>query len=258
MWSREELKSSAKNFLRDNYWKAFLVCLIVLLLTTSHINTNLTREEHDFYMEKEGIIFMATKTPIKIENRVFNFIASKTFSSPVFFIPDGLFLLLSITFILFTIFFGSPLIVGQARFFLDGFKGNTNTKTLWSYFDFPEEYWNVVKTMFLRGLYTILWSLLFLIPGIIKSYEYRMVPYILASEEYLSPDGVIQKSRELTSGHKWDIFVLDLSFILWDILGYVLLGLGAYFISPYKEATYAKLYERLSGKDRLNEELILE
>lgn len=258
MWTRKELKTSAKDFLRQHYWKAFIVCLIVVLLTSSHVSTNLTRAEYDYYMEKEGLIFIARNTPIKLENRVFNFITARTFTTPIIFIPDGLFWALAIGFILFNIFVGSVLIVGQSRFFLDGFRGNVNTKTLWSYFDFPDEYSKVVKTMFLRNLYTLLWALLFIIPGIIKSYEYRMVPYILANEGYLSADEVIKKSSKMTTGHKWDIFVLDLSFVLWDILGYVLLGLGTYFVIPYREATYAKLYETLSRYEEIDEDLILE
>ena len=257
MWSRKELKESAKIFLRENYWKAFIVCLIVILLTTSHINTSLTDEEHDYYMEKEGIIFLATKTPIKLENRVFNFIADRTFSTPIFFISNGFFWVLAISFILFSIFVGSVLVVGQARFFLQGFRGEVNIKNLWSYFDWPEEYWKIVKAMFLRDLYTILWTFLFIIPGIIKSFEYRMVPYILANEDYLSSDEVLKKSTQLTTGHKWDIFVLDLSFILWDLAGYALLGLGVYFVAPYREATFAKLYEELSGY-KINEDLAVE
>lgn len=258
MWTRKELKISAKDFLREHYWKAFIICLIFILLTTTHISTNLTRAEHDFYMEKEGLIFIATNTPIKLENRVFNYIADKTFTTPIIFIPDGIFWVLSISFILFNIFVGSALEVGKSRFFLDGFRGDVKTKTLWSYFDFPDEYLKVVKTIFLRNLYILLWTLLFIIPGIMKSFEYRMVPYILANEGYLSPAETIKRSTEMTTGHKWDIFVLDLSFILWDILGYLILGLGGYFVAPYREATYAKLYEALSLYDEIDEDLILE
>lgn len=258
MWTRKALKTSARNFLRENYWKAFIVCLIVVLLTTSHISTNLNREEYDYYMEKEGLIFMATNTPIKIENRVFNFIAARTISTPIIFIPDSVFWVMAIAFIIFNIFVGSALVVGQSSFFLKGFKGNVNTKILWSYFDFPDEYFKVVKTMFLRNLYTLLWTLLFIIPGIIKSFEYRMVPFILANEGHLSPDEVLKRSSAMTTGHKWDIFVLDLSFILWDILGYALLGLGTYFVIPYREATYAKLYEALSKCEEIDDDLILE
>lgn len=258
MWSRKELKTSAKGFLRENYWKAFIVCLIVILLTTTHVTTGLSQEEYELYMEKEGLFFMATKTPIKFENRVFNYISAKTFSTPIIFIPSDFYLLLTISFILFNIFVGSVLKVGQAGFFLDGLKGDTNIKKLWSYFDYPEEYWNVVKVIFIRGLYTVLWSLLFLIPGIIKSYEYRMVPYILANNSGILANEAIQRSRKITDGHKWDIFVLDISFLGWDLLGYLLLGLGTYFVSPYREATYAKLYDTLDGFDEIDEELILE
>lgn len=258
MWTRKELKNSAKDFLRENYKSAFIVCLIVILLTSTHISTDLTDKELEFYMEKEGIVFMSTNTPIKLENMVFNFITSKTYSTPIIFISSGLFLFLTLAFILFNIFIGPVLLVGQAGFFLKGFKGDVNTKNLWPDFKYRDEYFNIVQTIFIRNVYLILWILLLVIPGIIKAYEYRMVTYILANEGIMSPNEVITRSREMTKGHKWDIFVLDLSFILWDLLGYITFGLGGYFVAPYKEATFAKLYEALAGLDEIEEELVLE
>ena len=258
MWTRKELKDGAKDFLRKYYWKAFIVCLIVIVLTSTHINTSLTKDEIDFHMEEKGLAFMAQKTPIKIENRAFNFIAAKTFKIPIIFIANSLFWFLGLVFILFMIFIGYVLIVGRASFFYKGFREDVNIKNLWSHFDFHDEYTNIVKTMLLRDVYNVLWTFLFIIPGIIKSYEYRMVPYILANEGQMSAKDVITRSRKMTEGHKWDMFVLDLSFIGWDLLGYLLLGIGSYFVSPYKEATYAKLYESLLGLDEIDENLILE
>ena len=117
-------------------------------------------------------------------------------------------------------------------------------------FAFDNNYLNVVKTLFFRDLYTFLWSLLFVIPGIIKAYEYRMIPYILADDPTISAEEAFAKSREMMTGQKWKAFVLDLSFIGWDILSILTCGiLAVFYVSPYQNATNAALYEALSKKN---------
>lgn len=93
------------------------------------------------------------------------------------------------------------------------------------------------------NIYLLLWTLLFVIPGIMKSYEYRMVPYILSENPHIDLSDAIKISKEMTSNEKWEIFVLDLSFIGWYLLGALFFGLGGIFVTPYHEATVAKLYE---------------
>ena len=115
---------------------------------------------------------------------------------------------------------------------------------------FTGNYWNCVKTCFLRDLFVALWSLLFVIPGVIKSYEYRMVPYLLAEHPEMSSSEVLARSKEMMDGNKWAVFVLDLSFIGWVLLGAITMGLVFIFwTSPYINATEAALYHRLSGQD---------
>ena len=105
-----------------------------------------------------------------------------------------------------------------------------------------DRYMNVVGIMFLRDLFTFLWTLVFIIPGIVKSYEYRMIPYILAENPTISRQRAFELSREMTMGHKWDMFVLDLSFLLWYLGGALLCGIGTLFVNPYPAATEAELY----------------
>ena len=88
-----------------------------------------------------------------------------------------------------------------------------------------------------------LWSLLFIIPGIIKSYEYCMIPYILAENPEIEMDRAFEISRKMTKGEKWKIFVLGLSFIGWYLLGLLCCCVGTIFVDPYSEATYAELYQ---------------
>ena len=100
--------------------------------------------------------------------------------------------------------------------------------------------------MFFRDLYTFLWSLLFIIPGIVKSYEYRMIPYILGENPDMNMEQAFAMSKQMMDGNKWNAFVLDLSFILWDLLGACTVGiLNILYIEPYKRLTDAGLYQTL-------------
>ena len=113
-------------------------------------------------------------------------------------------------------------------------------------FGYDHCYKNSVKTLFLRDLYTVLWSLLFVIPGIIKAYEYRMMPYILADDPTLPTSEVFAQSRAMMKGNKWKAFVLDLSFIGWHILSLFTAGLlSTFYVRPYQLMTNAALYEAL-------------
>lgn len=104
-------------------------------------------------------------------------------------------------------------------------------------------FWHNVLTLFLRGLFTLLWTLLFLIPGIIKTYEYRLIPYLLAEYPDMEWQEVFRRSKELMDGHKMDAFVLDLSFIGWHLLGGISFGLvDIFYTNPYQNAVNAEFY----------------
>lgn len=94
------------------------------------------------------------------------------------------------------------------------------------------------------NLYIFLWFLLLIIPGIIKSYEYMFIPYLLAENPDMDIKEVFKKSKEMTNNQKGNMFVLDLSFIGWYFLG-ALIIIGAVFVAPYHEATRAQLYFEL-------------
>ena len=92
-------------------------------------------------------------------------------------------------------------------------------------------------------VYLFLWSLLFAIPGIIKSYSYRLVPYILADNPDMNSDDAITLSREMMNGQKFEVFVLDLSFFLWWILSSITFNIvGILYVFPYIYATDVELY----------------
>lgn len=106
---------------------------------------------------------------------------------------------------------------------------------------------------FLRGLYVFLWSLLLVIPGIVKSYSYAMTPFIMTDHPELSASDAINRSKEMMNGHKWNLFVLDLTFIGWAILCVLTLNLGNLFLNPYVNAAYAVFYRQISGQRRYSE-----
>ena len=146
--------------------------------------------------------------------------------------------------ILLQVFIFNPLEVGCKRFFMRNLQEPAMVGNIGYAFD--SNYKNTAKTMFFVNLYTTLWSLLFVIPGIVKSYEYKMIPYLLAENPDMTKEQAFEESRRMMQGQKWNTFVLDLSFIGWKILSGMTLGiLGIFYVTPYYYATHAALYEKL-------------
>ena len=112
---------------------------------------------------------------------------------------------------------------------------------------FGGDYTHKVCTMLLRDVYLILWSLLLFIPGLVKSYSYALVPYLIEDEPELDADSCIHRSRCLMAGHKWDLFCLDMSFIGWFFLCLLTLGIGFLWLMPYVKTAHALFYEDLTG-----------
>ncbi len=108
-----------------------------------------------------------------------------------------------------------------------------------------DDFWAAFKVQFLVGLFTFLWSLLFVIPGIIKTYAYSMSMYILAENKGKAALECIDESKKMTEGHKMELFVLELSFIGWALLGMVTFGIAYIWVIPYMNATYANAYNSL-------------
>lgn len=109
---------------------------------------------------------------------------------------------------------------------------------------------NSLCTLFMVNIFTALWTILFIIPGIIKGYSYAMTPYILkdkfaAGQTDIGATEAITESRHLMDGHKMDLFVLDLSFIGWGLLGIITCGIGFIWITPYYRQTKTNFYHSL-------------
>ena len=208
MWDRVELKTLAKASLKNNYWKAFLISLVLLLATgrggnSAGDNTNDYIKSHPEYI----IIFIA------------------------------IFILV----VAYRILLGYSLEIGSRKYFVQMSQYKDTSGCYGFAFD-SLNYKGIISTMFVMNVYNILWSFLFIIPGIIKAYSYRMVPYILADSPNMGANEAITLSRKMMNGFKFESFVLDLSFIGWYILGVIAFVVGTLFVNPYYDATCAQLY----------------
>ena len=112
-------------------------------------------------------------------------------------------------------------------------------------FDGFDDFFSAFKVTLLVGIYTFLWSLLFIIPGIVKGYSYSMAMYVLADNKGKSARECIAESKAMMEGHKMELFVLDLSFIGWYLLCSLTCGLAALYVVPLLNATHANVYETI-------------
>lgn len=112
-------------------------------------------------------------------------------------------------------------------------------------FSYMKSWLKVFCLFFMIGLFTFLWSLLFVIPGIIAVYRYSMAIYIFVDDPNKGIMQCISESKEMMVGHKWELFVLELSFILWFLLGCVTCGLAFLYVSPYMGLTTTVYYDNL-------------
>ena len=108
-----------------------------------------------------------------------------------------------------------------------------------------DDFWSAFKVNFFVSLFTFLWSLIFVIPGIVKTLSYSMSMYILAENKGKPALECIKESQEMTKGHKMELFVLGLSFFGWILLGSITLGIAYIWVLPYISTTYANAYNSL-------------
>ncbi|MBR6048664.1 MAG: DUF975 family protein [Bacteroidales bacterium] len=141
-----------------------------------------------------------------------------------------------------------PLEFGFMLCFLRLVRGEDSSEMVGDQFDVFNKYGRYLGGSLLVTLYTLLWMLLFIIPGIVKGYAYAMTPYVMNDRPDLDADDCIHESRMMMKGYKWKLFCLDLSFIGWAILCIFTLGIGLLWLQPYIEASHAKFYEELKAR----------
>lgn len=255
MIDRKELKSRAKSAMKKGYWWIFLACIIVGILggkggsgfSNSNYNSKNNIKYYSTLDQNENNGFTNyTDEYNQLNNDPINNTSEDLGLLGVFAL---IFLIILLLVFIYKIFIGNAIIVGFRKFMLGTTEETFEIGTMFSVF--KNNYKNAVKTMFFKDLYIFLWSLLLIIPGIIKSYEYYMVDFILADNPETDKETAFKMSKEMMDGYKWDTFVLHLSFIGWYFLGVLLLGIGVLFVNPYFESTVVQLYLELSGKNQV-------
>lgn len=278
MWTRKQIKEKAKKAFQLNYWKCVLCGLIFAIIVggasgaggaasggsstfSSLMYNNQHREETETVeeVEVEGIdensdpvtVTVVTsddngneidvnETDVAFGIAVFSIVALTVFA---------IVLVASAVGIAVDVLLINPVEFGCRNFFRRNLDEPAKLSSLT--FAFDKNYKNAVKTAFFKDLFIWLWSLLFVIPGIIKAYEYRLVPYIFAENPDMKYSDILAESSKLMKGNKWKTFVLDLSFIGWELLSLCTCGLlSIFYVDPYKLQTDAALYEALKYGDK--------
>lgn len=153
---------------------------------------------------------------------------------------------------------GLPLAYGLAIVMFSVFKNREKDIDFGILFEGFQDYSRIFITKFLQQLYTALWSLLLIVPGIIKGYSYAMTDYILKEEPEMKNNAAIEKSMAMMEGNKMKLFMLDLSFIGWALLCFLTLGIGFLFLIPYVQSARAAFYEDLKAQQGGNVEAKVE
>ena len=278
MWTRKQIKEKAKKAFQLNYWKCVLCGLIFAIIVggasgaggaasggsstfSSLMYNNQHREETETVeeVEVEGIdensdpvtVTVVTsddngneidvnETDVAFGIAIFSIVALTVFA---------IVLVASAVGIAIDVLLINPVEFGCRNFFKRNLDEPAKLSSLT--FAFDKNYKNAVKTAFFKDLFIWLWSLLFVIPGIIKAYEYRLVPYIFAENPDMKYSDILAESSKLMKGNKWKTFVLDLSFIGWELLSLCTCGLlSVFYVDPYKLQTDAALYEALKYGDK--------
>lgn len=149
-----------------------------------------------------------------------------------------------VTFGLGALVVAGPLALGETIFFLN--ICNKKRAELGNLFEGFRNFFASFILLLLQGLFIFLWSLLFIIPGIIKMYSYGMAFYILSDNPGISGNEALKRSKKMMNGHKWELFVLQLSFFGWFLLTLPTFGLISFYVGPYMRETIAVFYQNLA------------
>ena len=220
MWNRAELKMRGNMAFKKNYVSAVVVALLMGIFGTVSGESSARRvsENSDIYSGNLFNVGMITG------------------------LLAGIATVVILIVLVAKVFVGNLLKMGGYRFFILNQTAQPGIGTLLDG-SRSGHYVNIVLTMFLRDLFTTLWSLLLVVPGIVKHYEYLMVPYIIAENPAMDYKEAFQISKQMMDGEKMEAFIMDLSFLGWYLLSAVTCGLLAiFYVNPYVQASFAEMY----------------
>ena len=266
MWTRRDLKRRARRALHRNYWAVVALCFLLAFVGAEYTDSaelihrnDDAQSNYDLVIDRltppEGETSIPTGASLarwaqSAEQMVTSLFNSLTSGHGWLFrvLAGGLFILAGLVLLLFGFLVSNPLKVAVRRFLLVNRTAPASPLETLAVFH-RRPYARAVWLMFLRWLFLCLWTLLFVVPGMVKAYEYRMVPFLLASNPDLDRRRVFALSRIMMRGSKWRSFVLDVSFFLWNFLSALTLGLaGIFYVNPYIACTEAELYADLRQK----------
>ncbi len=229
MLKSKDLRAKAWESLKGKYWLAFVVLLVLGLLES--IGLSLL----SFSQNLMDVVNMVDPSELDATMEVGAIVIVVLAS------------VCTIVGALVSIFVGSATTVGLCNYFIKNTYSKPSFKDAFS--GFKVKYGRNIGTLLLVGIKTVLWTFLFIVPGIIKSSEYLIIPYILADDPEISSKDAFKKAKQMMMGNKWRLFKLDISFIGWYILCVLTLGIGTFFLLPYSNAAIAEFYVELKNNN---------
>ena len=241
MWTRAELKENAKIAYKRNYWLCVLVSVIVTAIGGTAYGWYGTSFSVSFDIDE--LRHSVNESQHMFETSEWVMFKEVMILAIVFGVIIGL-----AAGICMVIFAGNMATVGGCRYYLENREHKTSILQVFYGFS-GGRYKSCLSTMFLRWIIVTAYSFLFIIPGIVKSYAYRLAPYILAENPHMDRKRVLELSESMMKGHKWEAFVFDLSFLGWNLLGALSFGIITVFkVEPYMSATFAEYYTALKSE----------
>ena len=273
MWTRKDLKNKGLIFYRKYFLTSILVCLLLSLTggifnysknsSPDNLNTNVEEVKtgpsgtyYYYYVPFSGTDKAFKSNSLNSVPALSNFYPNNkvlkvlTTNGFKFSVSRNILFILTFVGLMGKIFIYNPLSIGLVRYFTNGNRDLEKEQKFSVIFSpFADGTWaGLGVKLLVRDIFIFLWTLLLIIPGIVKSYQYYYVPYILSDDPDLKITEAIDISKEMTSEDKFNIFVLNLSFLGWEILSLFTFGIGFLFLNPYMESTYANLYLTVNEK----------
>ncbi len=163
----------------------------------------------------------------------------------------GIVMVVAVVFSFIYMIIGGAVGIGYSKFNLDLMDGNeARVGTLFDYFS---EWKKGFTARLLQLIYIFLWSLLFVIPGIMASFSYVMVHYVMADHPEMTAKEALRESKKIMHGNRWRFFCMTLSFIGWELLGILTFGIGMLWVVPYQQAAIAAFYRDITGTEKQDE-----
>ena len=228
--NRKQIKANAKTVLRKNYPASVLFFFV--------FHTIVGRSGSELALIFTLIMYKPSNTFTAAEKIGFG---NGSFMSETAAVVSVIAIILLLT--VYTVFLIGPLTIAKVNFFLKARKDGFKTKYIFEVFR-EDSYENFLKTMLAKNI-IVFFSSLLIIPGIYFSYVYFFVPQIAADNPNMSRKEIFKLSREMTDEHKFELFILSLSFSGWYVLSCIVPVFGRYLVDPYYEASKAEAYEAL-------------